>query len=304
MFDLPITYLLIISFLFSVMSYIVNSLFAKKISSTGSDFYFFMAIQAVVCGITILILSGGIGIITSFSILFGILFGAVCTFQNLSYLRALAIGPFSYTTVIVSLSAVIPTLSGCIFWNEKISAGQIVGIVLMVICIALSPDNQQDTGAKKASFKWIVLSLVSAILNGAVGVLQKIHQTSEHKEELPVFLISAFVVMFTIAVCILIARKIKYKNSTESNISFKFKLSHILILLGAGVSLGFAHVVNLFLSGKLPAAVLFPIINICPLVLTTAAATVIFRERLSTKRWIGLAVGILSTLFVGGVIAF
>ena len=118
------------------------------------------------------------------------------------------------------------------------------------------------------------------------------------------FLISAFVVMFTIAVCILITRKIKYKNSSESNISFKFKLSHILILLGAGVSLGFAHVVNLFLSGKLPAAVLFPIINICPLVLTTAAATVIFRERLSTKRWIGLAVGILSTLFVGGVIAF
>ena len=303
MLGLPIIYLLILSFVFCVIAYITNSLFAKKISSTGSDYYFFMMVQALVCGTTILIISGGISKASSFSILFGVLFGAVCTFQTLTYLKALSIGPFSYTTVMVSLSTVIPTLSG-LFWGETISVAQIIGIVLMIICIALSPEKKEDTDAKKASTKWLVLSLVSTVLNGTIGVLQKIHQTSEHRDESPVFLISAFSVMIIIVVSILIARKIKYKDSGDAKISFRFKLSHILILLGSGVALGVSHVVNLFLSGQLPAAVLFPIINICPLVLTTLAATVIFREKLSVKRWIGLAIGILAVLFVGGVIPF
>ena len=125
MLDLPYIYLLILSFVFCVIAYITNSLFAKKISSTGSDYYFFMMVQALVCGTTILIISGGISKVSSFSILFGVLFGAVCTFQTLTYLKALSIGPFSYTTVMVSLSTVIPTLSG-LFWGETISVAQII----------------------------------------------------------------------------------------------------------------------------------------------------------------------------------
>lgn len=304
MLNLPVIYLLIISFVVTVISYTTNSLYAKKISSTKSDFYFFLVTQAIVGGITVLLISDKIETISAYSVLLGILFGTVCTMQNLTYLKALAIGPFSYTTVMVSLSTVIPTLSGCVFWNEAISAAQIIGIILMVICIALSPESTSDSDNKKASVKWILLALSSTVLNGAVGVLQKVHQSSSYKDELPVFLVSAFATMLIIAVCILVVRKIRYKNDPETKISVRFKLSHILILLGEGIALGFAHVVNLFLSGKLPAAVLFPIINICPLVLTTIAATVMFRERLSAKRWIGLAIGIISTAFIGGIISF
>lgn len=303
MLNLPVIYLLITSFLVTVVAYITNSLYAKKISSTKSDFYFFLVTQSIVGGITILLISEKAPSASVFSVLLGILFGAVCTMQNLTYLKALAIGPFSYTTVMVSLSTVIPTLSGCIFWSETISTAQIIGIVLMIICIALSPETKSNSDTKKASLKWILLALSSTVLNGAVGVLQKVHQSSVYKEELPVFLIAAFITMLIIAVGILVVRKIKYKNDPDAKISVKFKWSHILILLGEGIALGFAHVVNLFLSGKLPAAVLFPIINICPLVLTTAAATVIFRERLSAKRWVGLAIGIISTAFIGGIIS-
>lgn len=302
MLSLSITFLLVISFAASVISYITNSLFSKRISATESDFNVFMIFQGIICGATILIISGGIGEASAFSVLLGILFGAVCAVQTLSYLKAIAIGPLSYSMVMVSLSTVIPTLSG-IFWGETITAMQIVGIVLMIVCIALSPEKNKDAEEKKASMKWLALCMLSTVLNGAVGVLQKVHQTSgAHKDELPVFLICAFATSVLISAAILVVRKIKHKNEECTKISFRFKLSHILITLGAGASLGFCHVVNLFLSGKLPAAVLFPIINICPMVLTSVAAMFLFNERLSVKRWIGIAIGILSTLFVGGVI--
>ena len=231
--------------------------------------------------------------------IFGIIFGLTVVAQLWLNLKALAIGPFSYTSVLISLSTVIPTLSG-IFWDEKITYMQMIGIVLMVICILLSADK--DNSQKKVTTKWLVCCLSSAVLNGVVGVMQKIHQTSAHKEESPIFLVVTMITMALFGAVMFIVTRARDKNSPEAAVSFDFKkASHILIPVCAGVALSLCHVINLNLSGRLDAAVLFPIVNICPLVLTTFAAMILFNERLSARRWVGIAIGILSTLFVSGV---
>lgn len=296
MLSLSAYILLIISLAAAVAFYIANSLFAKKISKTNADYYVYMIIQGVVCAAVAVISSGGFGAFSLYSVIFGIIFGLAVAGQLLLNLKALAIGPFSYTSVLVSLSTVIPTLSG-LFWGETIDFMQIIGILLMIVCILLSTDKQ--TGDKKITGKWLICCLSSAVLNGLLGVIQKMHQSSSHKDESAIFL---FVTMLTLSLFAFFALIITKKNKTEDSvITMRFTPSHIIIPVLAGISLGLCHVINLNLSGRLEAAVLFPIVNICPLILTTIAATVLFKERLSKKRWIGLAVGILSTLFVSGV---
>ena len=282
-----------------VVVYISNSMFAKKISKTNADRYVYLITQSLICAIGVIVVSGGVGEVSLYSVICGMMFGLTAFFQMWFNLKALEIGPFSYTAVIISLSAVIPTLSG-IFWNETISFMQMIGIVLMVICILFSVDK--DNSQKKMSTKWLVYSLASSVLNGVAGILQKIHQTSPYKDETTIYVVAAMSAMVLLGAVMLIAAKARGKNSRESTITFDFKkASHILIPVSAGVALSFCHVINLNLVGRLDAAVFFPIGNICPLVLTTFAAMILFKERLSARRWVGIAIGILSTLFVSGV---
>lgn len=45
-------------------------------------------------------------------------------------------------------------------------------------------------------------------------------------------------------------------------------------------------------------AIFFPIVNGGGLVLTTLAAVLLFKERLSVKQWMGVAFGIISVVFL------
>lgn len=298
MLSLPAFILLAISLIAAVFFYITNSLFAKKISQTNADYYVYMIIQGIVCAAVAVVSAGGLGEFSIYSVIFGIIFGIAVAAQLLLNLKALAIGPFSYTSVLVSLSTVIPTLSG-LFWGETIDFMQIMGIFLMVVCILLS--TERNTDDKKITVKWLLCCLSSSVLNGLLGVIQKMHQSSVHKGESSAFL---FVTMLTLSLFAFFALVIIKKGKLpDSVVTMRFKPSHLIIPVMAGVSLGLCHVINLNLSGRLEAAVLFPIVNICPLVLTTIAATMLFKERLSKLRWVGIAVGIISTLFVSGVVS-
>ena len=158
-----------------------------------------------------------------------------------------------------------------------------MGIGLMVICILLSPAKEK--GEKRSvSLKWLAFCAVAFVFSGAVGVVQKIHQNSAlHKTEMPALLLTCFLVSFILSCLKLVAERRRLKKSGES------------------------------LNKPTPAAVLFPAvtglcfafphtINLCPMMLAMLYAVFGFRERLTAKQWAGIAVGVLSTTFVSGII--
>ena len=75
----------------------------------------------------------------------------------------------------------------------------------------------------------------------------------------------------------------------------------LMLLVGGGCAVN--NKLNLYLSGVLDSAVFFPIVNGGGLVLTTFASSVLFKEKLNTKQWIGLIVGIVSVLFLANPFA-
>jgi multidrug transporter EmrE-like cation transporter len=65
-----------------------------------------------------------------------------------------------------------------------------------------------------------------------------------------------------------------------------------------GVMTAVNHKLNLYLSGVIPSAVFFPIVNGGGLVLTTVSAVLIFGERISARQWIGVGFGVVSVIFL------
>ena len=215
-------------------------------------------------------------------------------------LRAYDSGSFAYTSVIVSLSTIIPAFSGAIFWNETLYPAQIAGIVLLVLCFVLCVGKDKEK--KQMSVKWLIYVFLAFLSTGFIGVMQKVHQSSAYAGELNGFLIISFLISALAAgICAVIAvkrgaekQKAPKDNGEKPAKGFVYPL--LIVLSGVGVALN--NVINLYLSGKVDSAVFFPIVNGGGLILVTLCAVVLYREKLSVKQWVGIAVGIISVVLL------
>ena len=303
MFSLPIPLLIILSVIASALIGILRGKYAKSYPMSGVYLWRFNFYQNIFCFLSILLIYLFSGTEFSFSV-FSVLLGAALAVANIlsleGLLQAQACGSFAYTSVIVALSAIIPSMSGPVLFGEKVTVSQFAGIGLMIICIILSPGN--DGGERRAvNLKWLLFCTVAFVFSGAVGVVQKIHQNNAaHKAEMPALLLTCFFVSFAISGIRLITERRRMKKSGES--LNKLTLAVLLFPAVSGLCFAFPHTINLFLSGRLASVVFFPTINLCPMLLTMLYAVFGFKERLTAKQWAGIAVGILSTVFVSGII--
>lgn len=303
MFSLPIPLLIVLSVIASALIGILRGKYAKSYPMSGVYLWRFNFYQNIFCFLSILLIYLFSGTKFSFSV-FSVLFGAALAVTNIlsleGVLQAQACGSFAYTSVIVALSAIIPSMSGPVLFGEKVTVSQFAGIGLMIICIILSPGN--DGGERRAvNLKWLLFCTVAFVFSGAVGVVQKIHQNNAaHKAEMPALLLTCFFVSFALSGIRLITERGRMKKSGES--LNKLTLAVLLFPAVSGLCFAFPHTINLFLSGRLASVVFFPTINLCPMLLTMLYAVFGFKERLTAKQWAGIAVGILSTVFVSGII--
>lgn len=270
----------------------------KKGAALSAAFVF----NAGSCFIAALILPiwGGVSSASWFTVLLGLAFGVVTALQGITNLLALRCGPLSYTTVVISFSTLIPSLSGILFFGEELKWAQIVGIVLMAISFlaAVEPDGDD----KRLNLKWIILSSIAFIATGAIGVMQKVHQSSAYSGEINVFLLVAFA--SSAIICAVFGVVCKKREGSLCEIGDKPKTDRktfwilVVCVILSGVFVAVNNKLNLYLSGVMESAMFFPIVNGGGLVLTTLAALIIFREKLTKKKISGILVGIVSVVFL------
>lgn len=301
---IPVGILLVVSLIFSVATSVTKKLYNKTAPAGRESNWFYNTCMSAACLVFIVIFAidpsaaDPFGTITDFSLFsagLGILFGILVLAQSYTYMWALEIGPFSYTSVIVSLASLIAALSG-IWFGENIDVFQYFGMGITVLCIVFSTDR--NNGSRRSSFKWLIVALVSCLTNGFVGIMQKIHQSTEYKGQSTAFLISAFVFMTAISALIWLFER---KKAGEKH--FDPDAKQITFALVSGAVFAVPHTANLYLAGAMPSAVFFPIVNTGGLILTLLVATVAFKEKLSRLQWLGIALGLISSLFVSGTVS-
>lgn len=288
----------------ALLATMIRKFFAERTNGSKLAPWIFNTLISLVSAIVLLVW-GGIGQASTFTWLFGILFGVVATLQTITNLKALEMGPMSYTTVVISCSTLISALSGALFFNEQLVWAHIVGIVLMVVSFFLAVDKQKDE--KGASVRWLLMSLLSMILNGCIGIMQKVHQSSSYKSELNLFLVIAFAASFflSLAFTLLMWGKDRSKAAVADSHTDRRKIIGLAVCMAlGGICIAVNHKLNLYLSGVMDSAVFFPLVNGGGLVLTTLAAMIFFREKLNRKQWIGVILGTLSVVFLCNPFSF
>lgn len=293
----PITVItLIISMSACLFAYLFKKVYSNRSQGGMTGVYVYSALGCIVSSL-LLMLWGGFDGISLFTCLLGVLFGLAISLGDIFMIKALQSGPMAYTVVITSCSTVLTALSGFFLFGESIGVLQLVGIVLMVGSFVFAAEKKSDE--KKGGALWLLFCTLSFICSGSIGFMQKIHQSSSHKGELNTFLVISFAISFIFAASMaLISSKKEKKPLLEKNKDGKVIWFLLGIMVFSGICVGTNHKLNLALSGQIPSAVFFPIVNGGNLVLTTLSALIIFHEKLTKKQWIGVILGILSVLFL------
>ena len=101
--NIPVPITLIISMSFALLGSIAKKYYIRSEGGGLKNVFLYNGVGCIVSA-AILFLWGGIGSVSLFTLLLGILFGIITSLQAVLNLKALEIGPLSYTTVIISCS--------------------------------------------------------------------------------------------------------------------------------------------------------------------------------------------------------
>ena len=270
---------------------VIRNDFCKKRVRTQADLHFFNAAAALVSVFSFAlagVFTGGLTFPSAYTLWMGAVFGAVTAACAVFAMLALRTGPLSYTNVIVFCSMVIPSLSGLALYGESVSALQFAGVGLMAVSFVFAVETKNKSSG--ASLKWFLLCMGAFFANGAVGVMQKIHQNSPYAAEIPAFLITAFCVYLLISLGLTAYfMRVKKESLPVFRRGERRRFAVYALLTGVGVAA--CNQLNLYLAGAMPAVVFYPVFNGAAMLLTGVAGLVFFKEKLSKKQWLGLLAG-------------
>ena len=180
-----------------------------------------------------------------------------------------------------------------LFLGEKASITLFLGILFLAISLVLI-NLKKDGGEVKITFKWVIFVMLGLIGNGAKSTMLKTQQLDFgglYKNE---FLVISFAI--SAVVCLIIALT-QEKGHMKINLRRGGALGVVCGLLTAGVNLGTSLLAAP--SRNMPASIMFPLISAGGIICSLLVACFIFKEKLSKQQLLGLALGIVSIVFLG-----
>ncbi|MDR1094532.1 MAG: hypothetical protein LBL66_10345 [Clostridiales bacterium] len=103
-------------------------------------------------------------------------YAIICLLSNAAGILTVKYGKVSVYSVFAMLGGMLlPYLCGIVFWEEKPSVCQIVGLVVLVCALPLSVVNR-PAGIKRSSAKiYYILCALIFVLNGSLNIVSKLH---------------------------------------------------------------------------------------------------------------------------------
>lgn len=276
----------------SMLSSTSRSLLSKRLSPFTSTLAGFGAVNSLISGtafVLALVYCAAYGsfALSGLTLALGLLYAVFTVLAQLSYMRALAGGRVSSVSFFYSCGFLIPTAAGLIVWREVISPVGAIGILLLLPAFWFcgSKDVKEKKATENKGSAWVIWALAAMASSGAVGLIQKIHRTSESAGEVGGFLAVSMGASFVLSLLPLIF-------SGKSPKSFGMRKSDAAASAGCGICVGASNIINLILTGLIPAVIFFPVFNGGVVVLSAAAARVFCGEKMTKKGLCGMIIGL------------
>lgn len=218
---------------------------------------------------------------------YAVVFGISYVMSGIFGLKAIAVGSLSLTSLVINCALVLPTFYGLIFWNETGSVPLYAGILLLIIALILVNKTSVTT---PVTGKWLLYVAISFLGNGMCSISQNAQQKAldgAGKNELMILALTIVILASSILALI----------KERDQIKLYVKKGMTTGLLG-GVSNGVVNLMVMYLVGRLPASVVFPMISGGSIVLTYIVSRVFYKEKLSRRQTIGFLLGLLSIVLL------
>ena len=218
-----------------------------------------------------------------YSIIFGVAFASA----SVGNVYAMKNGPMSLTSLMLSLSLIIPTMFGIVVLNDPVGYLTYIGIAMLIVAIVLI--NIKNERGTKLSLKWVIYVMITFFGNGACTTIQKMQQLAFDGAYKSEFMIVALVIVW-VSLFLLGLRQNGNKREMLK-IAAKYAAP-------AGLANGMVNLLVMVLTAMLPSAVLYPSVSACGMILTFILALTVFKERLSKTQTIGYIAGIISVILL------
>ena len=227
--------------------------------------------------------------VTLFSIFLAVLFSILLTTYVFIGFRIIKNGNLSlYTLFLMSGGMVVPYMYGVLFLKEELNIARIIGIILIIAAIILFNYSKKNNDRKQ-----LILCVGVFLLNGMVSVISKTHQISAASKIVSSSDFVFLVAVSKVIISLLVLPFCKENRASESTMHIK---SVILIVFIAAAADGMSYMLQLIGAVNLPATVLYPLITGGTIVLSALVDFVIYRQKLSPGKYIGVATAFLGTL--------
>lgn len=274
---------LVLSVFMSASSTLFGNLFNKQCQekkNTSTLYNFLLLTSVFLCWSMLYVFDLSFDVaVLGYSILFAV-FYTTCKF---AIINALKHGPMMLTSLFVGLSLILTTIWGFFFWDVSITVSVITGVVLVSIAIYLCLYTDKKDG-KEFSWKWLVYALLALVSNAGCSIVQRTQQIQFNGKY------GNMLMFFATLFSVLVYTVFYLKNRKEN------MLREVKHLWWIPVVSGMCNVVlNVFVMlmalTDLSPSLIYPIIGVGSLGVTTIASLVIFKEKMCWWQWVGIGIG-------------
>lgn len=218
-----------------------------------------------------------------FLILSGIATGA----SWICYFKALSIGEVSKVAAVDKSSVVLSVLFAIIVFPEERTLWWVKLICLAAIAVGTFLMSDIKKGESKSKIAWLFFALLSAVFAAATSILAKIGiENVESNTATAIRTCVVLVMAFLIVIC---------KRETKFIKDLKGK--DIVFLILSGLATGASWLCYYFAIQQGQVSVVVPIDKLSILI-TVFFSLIVFKENLSKKAWIGLALFTVGTILM------
>ncbi len=223
------------------------------------------------------------------TLVYSVIYAALLVSAQWFYTTAMATGNVSVCATVYSLGFILPTLSGSIFWSEKLDIFDVIGIICVAIAILLSALKTKSPDSESKTNKYIVPLIIAFFASGGLGIMQKVQQKSPFPEQKGIFIFISFMLAAVISFLFFLFAK----KSEE-----KLKDKKLFMAAAIGICIGCVSLLNTTLIGRLKSSIFFPTFDIIVIFMSILSGIIIFKEKLTKRNTVVFALGILSIILL------
>ena len=220
-------------------------------------------------------------------VLYSLLFAGFYTLCNVCMIRALKTGPIVLTSLFMQLSLIGSTVWGFFFWGSEFSVLVGIGLMLVVCSLWLCLYTGKSKDNTRISAKWLFYVLFAFLGNAGCVITQRTQQMYFEGQY------GNFLMMIATAISVIICL-VMYLKSDKSDTKLLIRKSWY-IPVAAGTCNGLLNLfVILLATSPLSPSLIYPVISVGGLMVTTIFSCLVFKEKMRWWQWVGIAIGMVA----------